>query len=91
MRIHRDQLALRIGGSLLGIGFVLVGLFALFGGGEEVDAALRERAFGFGMSALVAGAIAIPVSWLVGRLDNIWCAPPRRGWFRSARRDRPEE
>jgi hypothetical protein len=27
------------------------------------------------------------VSWLVQRLDNIWCAPPRSGWFRAKRDD----
>ena len=53
--------------------------------GDGLDAVTRERAVGFGVSALIAGLIAIPVSWLVRRLDNIWCAPPRRGWFRSGK------
>lgn len=85
MRIHRDRLATRITGSLVGLGFVAIGLYALFGGGDGIDAAARAHARGFGISALIAGAIAMPVSWLVKRLDNIWCAPPRHGWFRAKR------
>jgi hypothetical protein len=81
MRIYHDQLVMRIGGTLCGLGFLLVGLFALFGGGDAVDPVARERAFGFGISALIAGCVAIPISWLVQRIDNIWCAPPRKGWF----------
>ena len=84
LRIHFSRLPVRIAGSLLGLGFLLVGLYALFGG-EAVDAALRERARGFGISAVLAGLVAIPTSWLVERLDDIWCAPPRRGWFRAKR------
>jgi len=85
MRIHTDQLPTRVAGSLLGLGFLLIGGYALLGGGEALDPALRERATGFGVAAVIAGAIAIPVSWLVQRLDNIWCAPPRSGWFRARR------
>ena len=88
LRIHVSRLPVRIAGSLLGLGFLLVGLYALFGGGDVVDAALRERARGFGVSAVLAGLVAIPTSWLVDRLDDIWCAPPRHGWFRSKRRAR---
>ena len=85
LRIHRDRLPTRIAGSLLGLGFVAIGLYALLGGGPDLDAVARERALGFGVAALIAGLLAVPVSWLVARLDNIWCAPPRRGWFRSGR------
>jgi len=90
LRIHRSLLPLRIAGSLLGLGFLLLGLYALFGGGDTVEAVLRERARGFGISAVIAGLVAIPTSWMVERLDDIWCAPPRQGWFRpkrSTRRD----
>lgn len=89
MRIHHDQLPMRIGGTLVAVMFLLVGWYALFGG-EAVDPQLRERAFGFGISSLIAGSIALPVSWLVRRLDNIWCAPPRKGWFRTTSSVRPE-
>ncbi len=84
LRIHRDRLATRIAGSALGVGFLLMGAYALLGG-EGVDAVVRERAAGFGVCAIVAGVAAAGVSWLVERLDNIWCAPPRSGWFRAKR------
>ena len=92
MRLHRDELVMRIGGTLVGLGFLLMGLYALFGGGDALDPVVRERAEGFGISAVIAGLIAIPVSWLVKRLDNIWCAPPRRGWWRPSgpREDRDD-
>lgn len=85
MRIHRDRLPTRIAGSLLGLGFIAAGLYAMFGAPDGLDAGLRAHARGFGVTALIAGAIAVPVSWLVQRLDNIWCAPPRSGWFRAKR------
>lgn len=87
MRIHREQLGTRVAGSLLGLGFIAAGLFAIFGAPDGLDPALRAHARGFGITALIAGGIAVPVSWLVKRLDNIWCAPPRRGWFRAKRHD----
>ena len=90
MQIHRDQLVMRLGGTLIALFFLFVGSYALFGGGDAVEAGLRERAFGFGISALIAGLIALPVSWLVKRLDNIWCAPPRKGWFRTTSSVRPD-
>ena len=90
MQIYRDQLVMRIGGTLCSVGFVLVGCFVLFGGGDAVDALARERAMGFGVCALLAGIIALPLSWLVQRIDNIWCAPPRKGWFRTTSSIRPD-
>ena len=89
MKIHRDQLVMRIGGTLVAVFFLFVGCYALFGGGDAVDPQLRERAFGFGISAVLAGLIALPISWLVKRLDNIWCSPPRKGWLRTTSSTRP--
>ena len=86
MRLYRDQLGIRLAGTLVGAGFLFIGWYALFGG-EGVAPLLRERAQGFGIAAVIAGLVAMPTSWLVKRLDNIWCAPPRRGWFRAPRRD----
>jgi hypothetical protein len=90
LKIHHDQLVMRVGGSLVALFFLFVGFYALFGGGDAVEPALRARASGFSISALIAGGIALPVSWLVKRLDNIWCAPPRKGWFRSTSSVRPD-
>ena len=78
---------MRVAGSLLGLGFIAIGLYAIFGSPDELDPALHAHARGFGITALIAGGIAVPVSWLVKRLDNIWCAPPRHGWFRAKRGD----
>ena len=75
---------MRVCGTLAGLLFLFIGCYALFGGGDAVDPQLRDRAFGFGLSAVIAGLIALPVSWLVRRLDNIWCPPPRKGWFRAS-------
>lgn len=90
MKIHHDQLVMRISGTVAAVFFLFVGCYALFGGGDAVDPLLRERAFGFGISASIAGLIALPVSWLVKRLDNIWCSPPRKGWFSTTSSGRPD-
>ena len=82
MRIHRDQLVIRIGGSLLGFGFLGLGAFALAAAPADLPAADADRVFWFGVTLVIAGVLALAVSWLVHRLDNIWCAPPRRGWWR---------
>ncbi len=83
MPIHRDQPAVRICGTLLGIGFLVLGFYAMFGAGEEVSEFAKDRAFWFGVCASVAGLGAVIASVGVKRLDNIWCAPPRRGLLRA--------
>ena len=83
MRLHFDQLGTRVAGTLLGAGFLSIGLYAMFGADESVPAFARERAFWFGVCATLAGVGAILVSLTVKRLDNIWCAPPRKGYFRA--------
>lgn len=79
LRVNRSQPVKRTLGTLLGLGFVAVGLFTLFGGGE-LSGVEAERAFGFGITALIIGAIAVVLSLFADNLDNIWCSPPRR-WF----------
>jgi hypothetical protein len=79
LRINRSQPVKRIFGILLGLGFIAVGLFTLFGGGD-LTGVVAERAFGFGITALIVGVIAVGLTLFADNLDNIWCSPPRR-WF----------
>ena len=68
----------RVHGTALGIGYCLIGLYSLTGSFEQPDAVVRDRAFWFGITALVVGVVAVAVSWLEQRLDLVWCADPRR-------------
>jgi chromate transport protein ChrA len=78
LRIQRDQPITRICGTLLGIGFVLVGAFAILGATELAMGVNHERAMGFGTTAIIVGIIAVLCSLLVKDLSNIWCRHPRR-------------
>lgn len=79
MRLHTDGLKTRILGTLTGVGFLLIGLYAIFGADDgSIEAAMRTRATWFGITALVAGVWAIGVSWLERDLSGVWCRPPRR-------------
>jgi hypothetical protein len=78
LRIHRDQPVIRIVGSLLGLGFMLIGALAILGAGEHASALSYDRAIGFGVTAVIVGIIAVLCSLLVKDLSNIWCQQPRR-------------
>lgn len=78
MRLYANGLSIRVLGTLVGGGFLAVGAYAVFGADETVSAHLRERAFWFGVCALVGGVWAIGVSWLDPDLSGVWCRPPRR-------------
>ena len=77
MRIHTNQLAIRVLGTLTGLGFLAVGTYAILGADASVADSLRSRAAWFGVTALVGGAWAIAVSWLDGDLSGVWCRSPR--------------
>jgi len=78
MRLHTKDLGLRVLGTLTGVGFLLVGLYAIFGEDDgSVAAAMRTRANWFGVATLVAGVWAIAVSWLEPDLSGVWCRRPR--------------
>jgi len=84
MPIHRNQLPTRILGTLAGTGFLAIGAYAMFGADDTVTAFVRERAWWFGATAIIAGIWAIAVSWLDSDLSGVWCRPPRRpGDFRG--------
>jgi hypothetical protein len=78
LRIHRDQPIMRISGTLMGIGFVLVGAFSVLGAGEPGTDMGHDRAMGFGVTAIIIGVIAVLCSLLVKDLSDIWCRHPRR-------------
>jgi hypothetical protein len=73
----RRQWPLRIVGSLFGLGVGLVGLLTLLGAGD-LPALERERATGFGIAALVVGALALLGSLLVRDPHALWYCSPRR-------------
>lgn len=78
LRIHTDQPIMRICGTLLGVGFVLLGAYSVLGG-QELGSDIRgDRALGFGFTAIFVGVVAVLCSLLVRDLSNIWCRHPRR-------------
>jgi hypothetical protein len=78
VRIYTNQPAIRCLGTLIGLGFLAIGAYAMLGGDGTVAAAARERTWWFGLSALVGGVWAIGVSWLDSDLSGVWCRSPRR-------------
>lgn len=77
MRLHRNGLATRVLGTLVGVGFLCIDAYAVLGADDSVAAYPRERAFWFGVCAFIAGVWAVAVSWLDPDLSGVWCRPPR--------------
>jgi hypothetical protein len=77
MRLHTNQLAVRILGTLTGAAFLAIGAYAIFGADESIGAFARQRSGWFGVTALVGGVWAIGVSWLDADLSGVWCRSPR--------------
>ena len=71
------QWPLRIVGSLFGIGAGLVGLYSLLGMDEQPEL-VQERATGFGIVALVVGAVALIGSLTARDVHALWYCSPRR-------------
>ena len=74
----RYQLGTRILGVLTGLGFLAFGLFAMFGGGDQVPEVNRDMTFGYGVTTVIIGVLAVLASLLAKDLTNIWCRSPRR-------------
>ena len=77
MRRPGKQWPLRIAGSLFGLGCCAIGLFSMFGGGDDLPALNRERAFGFGIAAIVVGLCAL-IGSLTADAERLWYCMPRR-------------
>jgi len=78
VRIRHNQPAVRILGTLTGMGFLAIGAYAMVGASDTVAAFANERAWWFGATAIIGGIWAIAVSWLDPDLSGVWCRPPRR-------------
>jgi hypothetical protein len=72
-----NQWPLRIAGSMFGLGCGAVGLFSIFGGGDSLPELNRERAFGFGIAAIVVGLVAL-IGSLTADAERLWYCMPRR-------------
>ena len=78
MKLHTSNVGIRLGGTALGLGFFVIGVFAVSVSGEAPTAAVGNRAFWMGATFAFAGVCAVAVSWLLADLSNIWCSPPRQ-------------
>ncbi len=72
MRVRRDRLVTRALGVCLGIGFLVLGLVAVVGSRQGVEAIAGNRALGVGLALVVAGAAAIVASLTVADPNRIW-------------------
>ena len=84
------QWPVRLAGSLFGLAAGLVGLVTLLGApGSGLE---QERAAGFGITALVIGAIALLASLAVRDARALWyCSPRRWAPFKADVLDEPDE
>ena len=81
LRVRSDRLVHRAIGALIGLGFLLLGLWSAFGADALPHAGARNRALWLGITMIIVGSIAVASSLTVERLDKIWCRHPRR-WGR---------
>ncbi len=77
MKIHTDNIGFRLIATAIGIGYGVVGLYALTVSEQAPSAMLVDRAFWMGTTFIVASIAAVAVTWLVSDLSNIWCRAPR--------------
>ena len=77
MKIYTNNIGFRLMATVIGIGYGVVGLYALAVSEQAPSAMLVDRAFWLGVTFLVASVAAVAVTWLVADLSNIWCRAPR--------------
>jgi hypothetical protein len=76
-----DHVVLRIGGTVMGVFFLAIGYLTLTGleGAEGLNN--PDRVSWYGVTMVIGGVLAIGFAWLEPRLDQVYCATPKR-WFR---------
>lgn len=77
LKVHTNNMPLRIGATVLAIGYGCVGWFAIDMSMAAPTDVLADRAWWLGITFVLAAVLALSVSWLVADLSNIWCIPPR--------------
>ena len=78
MKIQTSKLWFRVGATLMGASYGIIGAFSIHMSHHAPNADLAGRAFWMGVTFLIASALAISVSGLVQDLSNIWCIPAKR-------------
>jgi hypothetical protein len=85
-----DHLVLRIGGTLMGVFFLAVGYLTLTGLETAEGVTAPDRVYWYGVTMIIGGVLAIGFAWLEPRLDQVYCATPKR-WFRRRPYERDSE
>jgi|SaaInlStandDraft_7_1057024.scaffolds.fasta_scaffold297574_2 hypothetical protein len=81
MTVYKNEPVIRWIGSLVALGFLVMGLYSAFGASSDLPDLNRDRAFWFGMTSIIASFFALVLSWLIKDIRGVWCAPPRRDIF----------
>ena len=81
MTIYRNRLVRRVIGTITAFCFLALGSFALVGDDGGLDAAGQDRVFWFGITSIIAGLLALAMSWLIKEIEGVWCSPPKRWGF----------
>ncbi|MBT3702486.1 MAG: hypothetical protein HOE62_14790 [Alphaproteobacteria bacterium] len=81
MTIYKNEPVIRFIGSVVAFGFLVMGLYAIFGASSELPELNQDRAFWFGITSIIASVFALVLSWLIKDIRGVWCAPPRRNIF----------
>jgi hypothetical protein len=91
MQRRAGQWRVRLVGSLFGLAACAIGFASLLGA-PGVGAIEQERAAGFGVTAVVVGAIALVASLAVRDARALWyCSPRRWGPFKADVLDEPDD
>jgi hypothetical protein len=78
LKIQTSKLWLRLGATMPGICYGIIGAFSVHMSAQAPSAELADRRFWMGTTFLIASVLAISVSWLVQDLSNIWCIPAKK-------------
>jgi len=78
VKVHTDRVALRLAATIIALGWAGAGAFSISMRDVAPSADLAGRALWMGITFLIAAGVALPVSWLVKDLSNIWCVPAKK-------------